>query len=128
MICGLGSDIVEIARIERSCVRFGMRFVQKILSPQEIDNLQCSSSNLKAHKIAARFAAKEAAVKALGTGFSQGITWHDISIINLPSGQPQLFFHANALKKFHELGATCSHISLSHERGLAHAVVILEKI
>ncbi len=131
MICGLGTDIVEITRIKRSIERFGMRFVKKILTSQEIVQLQerksLSAQNISTHSLAARFAAKEAAVKALGTGFSNGIGLHDVCILNTENGAPQLFFHGKALERFIALGASTSHISISHGRDVACATVILEK-
>ncbi len=131
MICGLGTDIIEISRIKHSLDRFGMHFVHKILCPEEVVALENRhknfTENLPAHSIAARFAAKEAAVKALGTGFSNGIGLHHVSIMSLPSGQPQVHFSGPALEALQALGATHSHLSISHSRDTACAVVILEK-
>ncbi len=139
MICGLGTDIVEISRIKKSLERFGMRFVKKILTEEELAQLMptekasfshaavCPSAHIPAHRLAARFAAKEAAVKALGTGFTNGISLQHIAVLNLPSGQPQLHLYGPALEVLQNLGATQSHISISHGRDSACAVVILEK-
>ena len=125
MILGIGMDIVEIDRIEGSLQRFGARFLQKILTPGEESAL--STRGLpSASSVAARFAAKEAAVKALGTGFSQGITPQQIYVQSLPSGQPQIFFTGPAAQRMAELGATRAHLSLTHGRDSAAAVVILE--
>ncbi len=131
MICGLGTDIIEISRIERSLERFGLRFAKKILTPEEIQQMQERYPNfplkIPAHSLAARFAAKEAAVKALGTGFNQGIGLHHVALLSLPSGQPQMHFYGPALEAMYALGATHSHVSISHGRDSACAVVILEK-
>ncbi len=126
MICGLGTDVVEISRIERLLQRFKQRFIQKVLSSEEIEALEMRGP-IKAHTLAARFAAKEAAVKALGTGFNHGVGLHDIHIFNTTSGAPEVQFHGNALKIIKKLGVTHSHISLSHGRDIAQAVVILER-
>ncbi len=131
MICGLGTDIIEISRIKHSLERFGLRFVHKILTPEEVAYLENKQSNfaakLPAHSIAARFAAKEAAAKALGTGFSHGIGLHHIAVHSLPSGQPEIHFYGPALEALQKLGANHSHLSISHGRDSACAVVILEK-
>ncbi len=132
MICGLGTDIIEISRIKSSLERFSMRFVEKILTPEEITYLHVRYPNFgasfPAHSIAARFAAKEAAVKALGTGFSQGITLQHVAVLSEDSGKPHLKLYGPALDMFHAMGATQSHISISHSRDTACAVVILEKV
>ncbi len=132
MICGLGTDIIEISRIKHSLERFGLRFVNKILNPEEVAHLQNKyphfEQNLPTHSIAARFAAKEAAVKALGTGFNYGIGLHHVAIFNAPTGQPQVHFYGPALEAMQALGANHSHISISHSRDTACAVVILERV
>ena len=135
MICGLGTDIVEISRIKKSLERFGIRFIEKVLNADEIRHWQERQNQaivpnietIPAYTLAARFSVKEASVKALGTGFSQGISLHDISVFNLPSGQPQIVFTGKALEIFKKIGASHSHVSLSHARDVACAVVILEK-
>ncbi len=132
MICGLGTDIIEISRIKNSLERYGMRFVEKILTWEEVAYLQGRypnfSTSLPANSIAARFAAKEAAVKALGTGFSQGITLQHVAVHSEENGKPNLMLYGPALEMFHAIGATQSHLSISHSRDTACAVVILEKI
>ncbi len=122
MIIGLGLDSVEISRIQRAYARFAHRFVQRILNKTE-------EKAVPAHIIpylAARFAAKEAAVKALGTGIAQGIGFHDITITNLPTGAPKIHFSGQAFVKYKELGVKSTHISLTHSQKTAAAVVILE--
>ena len=124
MIVGIGIDLVEISRIRRSLERFGNVFTNKMLHPSESElvpaDLLLPAS--VAH-VAGRFAAKEAAVKALGTGFSGGIGLHDVRISSLPSGQPLLTFHGKAQERAIALRAHVAHISLSHSRVSAGAVV-----
>ena len=124
MILGLGIDVTELSRIQRLWERFGIRFAEKILHPDELAALRTPQTQF----LASRFAAKEAAVKALGTGFSNGITLTSVSVANLSNGQPLMLFHDAAKKRFHDLGATCAHLSLTHGKETVAAVVILEKI
>ena len=131
MIVGLGIDLVEIARIEALLARYSMTFVQKLLHETEIEQgsaLPPSPPYSRRHAsfLAARFAAKEAAVKALGTGFSGGIGLHDVRVVRLPSGVPSLEFFGEAKKRFLTLGAHTCLLSLSHEKSVAGAVVVLE--
>ncbi|MBU1004143.1 MAG: holo-[acyl-carrier-protein] synthase [Proteobacteria bacterium] len=122
MIIGLGLDIVEIDRIRQSLERFGERFLSRILTPAEIETLRGD----RVRYLAVRFAAKEAASKALGTGIAQGVGFQGMEILNLPSGKPELTFSDGAAQRCHELGVTRAHISLTHGRDTAAAVVILE--
>jgi holo-[acyl-carrier protein] synthase len=137
MIIGLGLDLVEIARIEHAWRRFGLKFAERILHPLELAQLRRAfgaqpspapeaprNASLR-NFLAARFAAKEAAVKALGTGFSSGIGFKDMYVKNLPSGQPELFLLNTALARMLELGASEALLSLTHSRDTAAAVVIL---
>jgi holo-[acyl-carrier protein] synthase len=123
MIIGLGVDIVELKRIARSFERFGMKFAEKILAPAELDQLPVEPTAF----LASRFAVKEAAVKALGTGFRDGISPTQIEVRSGSLGKPELIFHGAALARFNELGAAFTHVSLSHGRESSVAVVILEK-
>ena len=129
MIVGLGIDLVELDRIEKSLRRFSLRFAEKLLHPDERVNFAKFADPLSpgavAH-LAARFAAKEAAVKALGTGFAQGIILHDVRVLSRASGQPDIFLHNLALARADELGVVRTHLSLSHARKSACAVVVLE--
>jgi holo-[acyl-carrier protein] synthase len=139
MIVGLGLDLVEIARIEHSWQRFGLKFAERVLHPLELAQLRQTfaarpSSATGALRdaplrnfLAARFAAKEAAVKALGTGFIAGIGFRDMYVKNLPSGRPELFFLNLALARTQELGASQTLLSLTHSRDTAAAVVILAR-
>jgi holo-[acyl-carrier protein] synthase len=132
MIVGLGIDLVEIKRIRHALERFGLRFVNKVLHPSEVDaNFSSGCDILSAHsvaRLAARFAAKEAGAKALGTGFTGGIWFRDIRILSLASGKPEILFHDNALARARELGVTHAHLSLTHARDTAGAVVVLESL
>ncbi len=122
MIVGLGIDVIELGRIESIWDRFGIRFAAKILTITEQQALPASPIAY----LASRFAAKEAAVKALGTGFRDGITLQSLAVHSLPSGQPRLDMHDRAAQAARALGALSWHISLSHSRNTACAVVILE--
>ncbi len=124
MIVGMGFDLTELSRIQKSYERFGKRFLRKIYTTREID--ACPSN--PAAYLAARFAAKEAAVKALGTGFALGISPTQIEITNQASGKPELIFLGTAKKYYQKTGATNIHVSLSHDRNTAGAVVILERL
>lgn len=125
MILGLGLDIVEVCRLKRSWERFGRRFAERILHPDELRNLPERTEAI-ALFLASRFAAKEAAVKALGTGFAEGIGPQDIQVGKLPSGAPQLILHGAAAEKMRAIGASRAMLSITHEKSTAVAVVILE--
>ena len=122
MICGVGNDIVEIARIEALYHRYPERFLKRIYTPLEQE--YCLRKKSPAIHLAARFAAKEAIVKALGTGFSRGLSWLDFEIINDALGKP--FVH---LSPFAEeiFGNSILHISLSHSQHYATAFDIYVK-
>jgi holo-[acyl-carrier protein] synthase len=122
-IVGIGLDIVELDRIERIWRRFGLAFARRILTHGELRRLP----ERPAAYLAARFAAKEAAVKALGTGFSQGVTLRQIEVAALPSGQPALILHSRALELARQMGVGPMHVSLTHGRDTAAAVVVLEQ-
>ena len=123
MIIGVGLDLVELERIKKSWQRFGESFAKRILRPEELEILPKQPAAF----LGSRFAAKEAAVKALGTGFNQGLTWQDLQVYSLPSGQPRLAFHNQALSLAQDLQVQAVHLSLTHERGMAAAMVVLEK-
>lgn len=123
MILGLGLDLVSISRIQKNIDRFGAHFLERILTDAELAALPLGR---EATFVAGRFAAKEAAVKAIGTGFSQGVTWHDLEILPQVSGQPHLHFRGEALRHSLSMGVRRVSISISHERELAVSVVILE--
>lgn len=122
MIVGLGIDIVELERLKRPYDRFGNAFLKKLLAPQELAE---APGNIMPW-LGGRFAAKEAASKALGKGFACGISPRDFIISNAASGQPLLVFANAALHRTKELGVRKIHLSISHERHYAIAQVILE--
>lgn len=123
MILGLGLDVAEVERIRSSLARFGARFVGRVLTTAEAGAMPDSNAE---YYVAARFAAKEACAKALGTGFARGVTLHNIEVTALPSGAPRLALSGRARELALEMGVRAAHVSLTHERGLAAAVVILE--
>lgn len=125
MIIGTGVDIVEIERIQHLLERFGERFLRRTYSNAE--RAYCASRPLPEQHYAARFAAKEAFVKAIGTGFTQKVVWRDIGVVNEPSGQPILVVNGRAREIMNSLGATAAYVSLSHSKSHAVAVVVLEK-
>jgi holo-[acyl-carrier protein] synthase len=125
MIVGLGTDMIEISRIERSIQQFGERFLQRVFTQDEI--LYCQRKKKHAaESFAARFAAKEAGAKALGTGISRGVTWTEIEVRRQPSGKPTLHFTGRARELADQLGVTGLSLSLTHSRDLALAVVVAE--
>lgn len=121
-IIGLGLDATEIDRIAQAIERYGERFVRRVFTDAEI--AYCQRKRDGAPSFAARFAAKEAAMKALGTGFSRGVFWQGIEVIR-HGGPPQLKFHGGAAARFAALGATRSLLTLTHSQTLAIAHVIL---
>jgi holo-[acyl-carrier protein] synthase len=124
MIYGVGTDVVEIARIEQALTRFGARFARRILCESELRRFH--GHRLPANFLAKRFAAKEAFTKALGTGIHAPANWHGVWVRNLSSGKPVLEF-SDALKALlAQRGVASSHVSLTDERGVAMATVILE--
>jgi holo-[acyl-carrier protein] synthase len=124
MIYGVGTDVVEIGRIEKALGRFGERFARRILCPPELQRF--AKHRLKANYLAKRFAAKEAFSKALGTGIHAPANWHGVWVVNLPSGKPVLEFSDPLAQLLRQRGIQQSHLSLSDERGVAFATVILE--
>ncbi len=126
VIVSIGIDIIEVARV-RAVVERTPRFVERVFTTAERD--YCDSRGVAAAQhYAARFAAKEAAFKALGTGWSGGIAWHDAEVFSQETGAPGLLFRGRALEVFKQLGATFAHLSLSHTSEHAIAQVILERL
>ncbi|MCF8104751.1 MAG: holo-[acyl-carrier-protein] synthase [Desulfohalobiaceae bacterium] len=123
MIISIGLDLVELDRIQKAWDRFGLKFAQRILTPLELEDLPRRPVSF----LAARFAGKEAGVKALGTGFSHGISFHSLGIQTEASGKPWLTFYDQALIQAEKLGVARVHLSLTHGRDTACAVVVLEK-
>ncbi len=124
MIVGTGIDIAEVDRIAHSIERFGRRFVERIYTPDEIR--YCESKANKAERYAGRFAAKEAGMKAIGTGWNRGVRWQDIEVQRAPGSRPTLIFHGKAAEFFQKLGAVRAHLSITHTKDSAMAQVILE--
>jgi holo-[acyl-carrier protein] synthase len=124
VIYGVGTDVVEIARIEAALKRYGERFARRVLCPPELARFQ--GHRLPANFLAKRFAAKEAFTKAMGTGIKAPANWHGVWVRNLASGQPVLEFSDTLQRYLKTKGVTTAHVSLSDERGVAFATVILE--
>jgi holo-[acyl-carrier protein] synthase len=124
MIVGTGIDIAEVLRIEASITRFGDRFLRRIFTEAEIR--YCESKANRVERYAARFAAKEAAMKAIGTGWNHGVTWRDVEVCRQPGGRPTIAFHRKAAEFAAKLGAVHISLSLSHTEDYAIAQVILE--
>src|SRR5450755_5172939 len=124
MIVGTGIDIAEVDRIHSSIERFGRRFLERIFTPEEIR--YCESKANKAERYAGRFAAKEAAMKAIGTGWSRGVRWRDVEVKRLPGGRPTMAFHGQAAEIFAKLGGVRAHLSITHTKESAMAYVIIE--
>ena len=124
MIFGVGTDVVEIARIEAALKRHGERFALRILCPPELERFR--PHRLPANYLAKRFAAKEAFTKALGTGIKSPANWHGVWVRNLASGKPVLEFSDALQRLLKTKGVTSAHVSLSDEQGVAFATVILE--
>ena len=137
MIVGLGMDLVELQRIQYILTRFSRRFSEKLLHPEESAVAPAGLTNESAPSApstrliewtAGRFAAKEAAVKALGTGFAEGIHFHDLRILPDPAGKPRLFLYGRAAAAARALGADTLHLSLTHTKTHAGAIVVLEAV
>ncbi|HWX19876.1 MAG TPA: holo-ACP synthase [Candidatus Binatia bacterium] len=124
MILGLGIDIIEVSRIQASHERFGERFLNRILHPNEIE--YCLSHKVPGPFLAGRFAAKEAISKAFGTGIGAQLGWHDVEVGRRDSGEPFVILHAGGQKLMQARGARAVLISLSHTQNHATAVAVLE--
>jgi holo-[acyl-carrier protein] synthase len=124
MIVGTGVDISEVDRIAAAVKRFGDRFLQRVFTPAEVR--YCLGKPNPSERLAARFAAKEAGMKAIGTGLHYGVTWQDVEVLRMPGQRPVLQFHGKAAEFAARLGCKRTHLSLSHTREQAIAYVILE--
>ena len=124
MVTGVGIDIIEIDRIGRALEQLGDRFRNRIFTP--LEQQYCEEFRDPVPHYAARFAAKEAAMKALGIGIYSRVPWTDIEIRNLPSGEPTLVLHGRARERARARGSDTYRVSLSHNRTQAVAVVIME--
>ncbi len=124
MIVGTGVDITEVMRVQEAIERFGERFLRRVFTPAEV--AYCSSKRNKIERLAARFAAKEAALKALGTGLRHGITWQQVEVRRQPGSRPTIAFSGVAAQYAARLGVKHVSLSLSHTAEQAIAMVILE--
>src|SRR5665213_2281359 len=124
MIIGSGIDMIEIQRIQRTMDRFGVRFLNKVFTAAE--QAYCLRKKRAGESFAARFAAKEAGAKALGTGISYGVTWLEIEVVREPSGRPSLKFHGRASQIAARMGFARAALSITHTAELATASVVLE--
>jgi len=124
VILGSGVDLCEVPRIDAAVARYGARFLERIFTAREIAYADRKANRFE--RYAARFAAKEAGMKALGTGWHGGSTWRDFEVVNLPSGRPTLSFHGRAAEVAKELGVRSVALSLTHTKEQALAMVLLE--
>jgi holo-[acyl-carrier protein] synthase len=126
VIVSIGIDIIEVQRVRETIARTP-RFAERVFTPAE--RAYCDSRGaVAAQHYAARFAAKEAALKALQTGWSNGIAWHDVEVTANQSGAPLILFHGRARELFEQLGATRAYLSMSHTSDHAIAEVVLERV
>ena len=126
MIVGSGIDLVENPRIQQSMERFGKRFLDRVYTAAE--QAYCLRKRNAAESLAARFAAKEAGAKALGTGISRGVNWLEIEVVREPSGRPTIQFHGRAAELAQHMGVAHIALSLTHTATLSMASVVLEKL
>jgi len=123
-VCGIGVDVIQVSRLVQSLERFGERMEKRLFTSGERD--YCRTHKDPLPHLAARFAAKEAASKALGTGMSGGVGWTQIEVLQPGGRVPELRFSGVALERYRAMGCTRSHLTLSHDGGLAIACVVLE--
>ncbi|MEM8749511.1 MAG: holo-ACP synthase [Pseudomonadota bacterium] len=130
MIIGMGSDLIDIRRIEKSLDRFGSRFTDRIFT--EVEQRKSDRRKLRAASYAKRFAAKEACAKALGTGLARGVFWRDMGVVNLPGGKPTMELtggaHARMLAMIPEGMQPAVHLTITDDFPLAQAFVIIEAL
>ncbi len=130
MIIGIGSDLIDIRRVEKSLERFGERFTQRCFT--EIERAKSDGRRNRAASYAKRFAAKEACSKALGTGLAQGVFWKDMGVVNLPGGKPTMKLTGGALERLKQMvpggHEAHIHITITDDFPLAQAFVIIEAL
>lgn len=130
MIIGIGSDLIDIRRVEKTLERFGERFTSRCFT--EIERAKADRRLRRADTYAKRYAAKEACSKALGTGFSQGVFWRDIGVVNLPSGKPTLALTGGAAARLRAITppgmSVAVELTLTDEPPLAYALVMLTAV
>ncbi len=130
MILGLGNDLIDIRRIERTIERYGERFLDRIFT--DVERAKSDGRRLRAASYAKRFAAKEACAKALGTGFSQGVFWRDMGVVNLPSGRPTMALTGGALRRLRAITPPGLEaridLTITDDFPLAQAIVIISAV
>jgi holo-[acyl-carrier protein] synthase len=130
MIIGIGSDLIDIRRIEKTLERHGQRFIERVYTP--VEQAKSERRKERAASYAKRFAAKEACAKALGTGLSRGVFWRDMGVVNLPSGAPTMHLGNGAAKRLAEIvpagHAPRIHLTITDDFPLAQAFVIIEAL
>lgn len=124
LIIGTGIDIVSIERIKKAEERWGRKFLERVFTEDELTYFL--DHKLPHTHLAGRFAAKEATVKAFGTGFSEGITWKDIEVVKMPNGKPEIALHGKLRTLSETMSVKTIHLSISHDGGFAIAQVLLE--
>ncbi|MFZ2099549.1 MAG: holo-ACP synthase [Oricola sp.] len=130
MIVGLGSDLIDIRRVERSLERFGDRFIERIFT--DIERAKSEGRRLRAASYAKRFAAKEACAKALGTGLARGVFWRDMGVVNLPGGKPTMHLTGGAALRLAAMmpdgHRPVIHLTITDDMPHAQAFVIIEAV
>jgi holo-[acyl-carrier protein] synthase len=130
VILGIGSDLIDIRRIEKTIARFGDRFLDRIFTPEERARSDRRANRIESY--AKRYAAKEACSKALGTGFRRGVYWRDLGVVNLPGGRPSLVLTGGALERLKALTppglAARIDVTLTDEPPIAQALVIITAV
>jgi holo-[acyl-carrier protein] synthase len=125
MVIGIGTDLIETKRVQESIERLGQRFLERIFTAGEIEYCLRKKKN-SAESFAARFAAKEAGAKALGTGISRGVSWQELEVKREAGGRPTLHLSGRAAELGEAMGVRRIHLSLTHSRDMALAVVMIE--
>ena len=130
MILGIGNDLIDIRRIERTLERYGERFLDRVFT--DVERQKSDRRNQRAASYAKRFAAKEACAKALGTGLNRGVYWRDMGVVNLPGGQPTMKLTGGALERLNRItppGMTAViHLTLTDDLPLAQAIVLISAV
>ncbi|MFT6559398.1 holo-ACP synthase [Sneathiella sp.] len=130
MIIGIGSDLIDIRRIEKTIDRFGMRFLNRIYT--DVEKTKSDKRMNRVESYAKRYAAKEACSKALGTGFRKGVFWKDMGVVNLPSGKPTMKLTGGALKRLQEITPegmeAVIHLTITDEPPIAESFVMIEAV
>lgn len=126
MIAGLGFDLVEVARIRALAEKHGERFLRRVFTEREVASAEGRAARWE--HLAGRFAAKEAAFKALGTGWADGVSWKQVEVLNEPGGRPVMTLSGAACERAESLGAPRIHVSITHTSAHAAAQVVLERV